>query len=136
MSLKQVKLKRVYEPPENIDGKRILVDRLWPRGLSKEAACIDEWMRDVSLSHELRKWFAHQPERFVVFRERYVEELLRDPDRSEKVKQLCEWACEGTITLLYAAKDFSSQSCRRVARRDRQRLSCMNSPLTPQSKRR
>src|ERR1700761_9116634 len=74
-----VRIKRVYEPRSEQDGKRILVDRLWPRGLSKEKAAVDLWLKDVAPSTELRKWFAHDPARWTEFRRRYEEELKQTP---------------------------------------------------------
>lgn len=100
-----IHLKRVYEPPHSEDGRRVLVDRLWPRGLAKEAASIDVWMKEVAPSPELRKWFAHRPERFSEFCFRYVRELREDPVRRACLAQLRQWAEEGPVTLLYAAKD-------------------------------
>lgn len=105
MSGFQVKIKRVYDPPGAEDGRRVLVDRLWPRGLKKEALVYDEWMRDVAPSPELRKWFGHKPERFDRFRRSYEQELEADETRREHVERLCRWAREKNLTLLYAAKD-------------------------------
>ncbi|GAB7388131.1 DUF488 domain-containing protein [Bacillaceae bacterium] len=100
-----VRIKRIYAPVENEDGCRILVDRLWPRGIAKTEARWDLWFREVAPSPGLRKWFAHKPERFADFRQRYARELAEDPVRRDKVEQLRELARQGTITLLYAAKD-------------------------------
>jgi uncharacterized protein YeaO (DUF488 family) len=101
----QVKTKRVYEPFAGDDGRRVLVDRLWPRGLKKEALVLDEWMRDVAPSPELRKWFGHEPDRFAQFRRYYEEELTNDDTHRHSLAQLCSWAVEDNLTLLYAAKD-------------------------------
>lgn len=99
-----VKLKRVYVPYEKSDGFRILVDRLWPRGIAKESAHIDEWMKDIAPSNELRKWFSHDPEKWVEFKKRYVAELK---DKSREVSQLKQRIKEyQTVTLLFAAKDI------------------------------
>jgi uncharacterized protein YeaO (DUF488 family) len=97
-----VKIKRVYDPAERGDGERILVDRLWPRGLSKRAAAIDEWMKDLGPSHELRKWFGHDPRRWSEFRRRYVAELRtqRDP-----LMAIVRKATRGAVTLLFGARD-------------------------------
>ena len=97
-----VKIKRVYDPPERGDGQRILVDRLWPRGLSKRAAAVDEWMKDLGPSHELRKWFGHDPRRWPEFRRRYVAELRtqRDP-----LMAIARKATRGAVTLLFGARD-------------------------------
>ncbi len=97
-----VKIKRVYEPAERGDGERILVDRLWPRGLSKRAAAVDEWMKDLGPSHELRKWFGHDPRRWSEFRRRYEAELRtqRDP-----LMAIARKATRGPVTLLFGARD-------------------------------
>ena len=95
-------IKRAYEEPERQDGTRILVDRLWPRGLTKEKAKIDLWLKDVAPSTELRKWFAHDPARWAEFRSRYLEELKRN---NEPLSLLREEAAKGTLTLVYGAKD-------------------------------
>ncbi|WP_374717594.1 DUF488 domain-containing protein [Neobacillus sp.] len=105
--LTNVRIKRVYAPVENEDGCRILVDRLWPRGISKTEARWDLWFKEVAPSPGLRKWFGHKPERFADFRQRYVRELAEDPVRHDKIEQLRELVQQGTITLLYAAKDES-----------------------------
>ena len=97
-----VKVKRVYERPAEDDGSRILVDRLWPRGLSKEKAGVDLWLKDIAPSTELRKWFAHDPEKWKGFRGRYETELK---NKDELVEMLKAKAGQGTITLLYAARD-------------------------------
>ncbi len=99
-----VKLKRVYDEPQRADGVRILVDRLWPRGISKEDAGLDEWIRDIAPSDRLRKWFGHQPERWTEFQRRYKKELSA-PDCRDIVKRLKKIAGIATVTLLYAAKD-------------------------------
>ena len=96
-----VALKRAYDPPARTDGKRILIDRLWPRGVSKAKAGIDLWLRDVAPSTELRKWFGHDPEKWPEFRKRYRAELKGNPALAE-LKAL---ARKGRITLVYAAKD-------------------------------
>ena len=97
-----VKVKRVYERPAKDDGSRILVDRLWPRGLSKEKADLDLWLKDIAPSTELRKWFGHDPEKWKSFRGRYETELK---SKDELVEMLKAKAGKGTITLLYAARD-------------------------------
>ena len=99
-----VRVRRVYEEPSPDDGVRLLVDRLWPRGLSKDAAHIDEWVKDVAPSDGLRRWYGHDPERFADFRRRYVGEL-REPERAEAMARLAEAARSGTVTLLTATKD-------------------------------
>ncbi|KIL40118.1 uroporphyrin-III C-methyltransferase [Gordoniibacillus kamchatkensis] len=100
-----IRLKRIYDPPVPEDGVRILVDRLWPRGISKERAAIGEWMKEIAPSPELREWFCHKPELFAQFREQYEEELKEDPIRSGLVDRICKMAEESSVTLVYAAKD-------------------------------
>jgi uncharacterized protein YeaO (DUF488 family) len=97
-----VRTKRVYEEPVPGDGFRILVDRVWPRGISRERARLDEWDRTLSPSTELRKWFDHDPGRFEEFRSRYIEELQGHRDRLAELRSL---ARQGTLTLVYGAKD-------------------------------
>ena len=97
-----VRLKRVYDPAAPADGYRVLIDRLWPRGVSREQAELDEWDRELSPSAELRKWFGHEPSRFEEFRRRYVEELQEDRRR---IAGLRRRAREGTLTLVYSARD-------------------------------
>ncbi|MEU9591484.1 DUF488 domain-containing protein [Streptomyces sp. NPDC048193] len=96
--------RRVYEEPSPQDGKRVLVDRLWPRGVSKEAAHLDTWLKDVAPSTGLRRWYHHDPERFAEFRRRYVAEL-DDPEHRQAVQELRGLAAHGTVTLLTATKD-------------------------------
>jgi uncharacterized protein YeaO (DUF488 family) len=100
----KVRLGRVYDDPAPADGVRVLVDRVWPRGLSKERARIDEWCKEVAPSTELRKWYAHDPERFAEFARRYRSEL-RDPGRSQALAGLRRLATDRTVTLLTATKD-------------------------------
>lgn len=97
-----VKLKRAYEKPAPADGTRVLVDRLWPRGLSKQAAAIDHWMKELAPSTALRKWFGHDPARWLEFRRRYLAELRQHAERLEELKSLSR---KGPITLIYAARD-------------------------------
>ena len=97
-----IRIKRVYEEPDSEDGTRILVDRLWPRGLTKEKAKVDLWLKDVAPSTELRKWFAHDPARWAEFQRRYGEELKRNEEQLLLLKQE---AAKGTTTLVYAARD-------------------------------
>ena len=94
---------RVYDPPEASDGQRVLVDRLWPRGLSKERAHLDEWCKDVAPSTGLRQWYGHNPGRFEEFARRYRAEL-DEPERAAAYSQLRELAAHGPLTLLTAAK--------------------------------
>ncbi len=96
------KLKRAYEKPSGDDGTRILVERLWPRGLTKERAAIDLWLKDVAPSPELRQWFGHDPARWQQFQERYRKELRGKKDAVELLKQKSK---KGPVTLVYAARD-------------------------------
>jgi len=95
--------KRIYEAPHEDDGFRVLIDRLWPRGLTREKARVDLWARDLAPSAELRKWFGHQPERWSEFKRRYFEELDR---HTEAVAELRSQIGKQKATLLYAAKDL------------------------------
>ncbi len=97
-----VRIKRIYEKPARRDGYRVLVDRLWPRGIKKELAALDEWMRDIAPSTELREWFAHEPQRWSAFRDRYLEELR---SHATLLDALRERATRQRVTLLYAARD-------------------------------
>ena len=97
-----IKIKRVYEKPEKEDGYRILVDRLWPRGLTKEKANVDLWLKGIAPTTELRKWFGHEPAKWNNFKKKYVAELK---ENKEPVSVLKEKMKKGTVTLLYGAKD-------------------------------
>lgn len=97
-----VRLKRAYEPAAADDGTRILIDRLWPRGISKERAAIDHWMKDIAPSTQLRKWFGHDPARWEEFRRRYAKEVRQHADLLEQLRAL---ARQGQITLVYSAHD-------------------------------
>lgn len=97
-----MKIKRIYETPEKRDGYRILIDRIWPRGISKEKAAIDEWLKEIAPSTELRKWFGHQPELYPEFKKRYKGELK---NQTAELKRLKTLAKDGELTLLYSAKD-------------------------------
>jgi uncharacterized protein YeaO (DUF488 family) len=97
-----IEIKRIYDPPAAGDGYRVLVDHVWPRGVSKERARLDEWARELAPSDELRRWFDHRPERFEEFRARYRRELEA---RAEQVEKLRDRAREGSLTILYAARD-------------------------------
>ena len=99
-----ISTKRVYESASRQDGTRVLVDRLWPRGLTKERAAIDEWLRDLAPSNELRRWYHARPELWETFRERYLKELAQ-PDREEQLRRLYEIAHrKKNLTLLFASK--------------------------------
>ena len=97
-----IRLKRAYEPADPGDGVRILVDRLWPRGVSKDRAHLDEWMKDIAPSTELREWFGHDPARWPEFQRRYRVELLQQADDLEKIR---EQARTQIVTLIYSAHD-------------------------------
>jgi uncharacterized protein YeaO (DUF488 family) len=97
-----LRIKRVYAEPSCEDGKRILVDRLWPRGLTKEKARVDLWLKDVSPSNELRKWFGHDPKKWTEFRRRYKEELKSLDSSLDTLEQETK---QRPVTLLYGAKD-------------------------------
>ena len=97
-----IKLKRVYDPPAASDGHRVLVDRLWPRGLKKAGAHIDEWLRDIAPSNKLRKWFGHDVDRWSEFKKRYAAELKAN---REVLRDLAKNARKQTVTLLFGAKD-------------------------------
>jgi uncharacterized protein YeaO (DUF488 family) len=97
-----IRIKRMYDPPAADDGRRVLVDRLWPRGVSKEKARIDEWVKEIAPSDDLRTWFGHDPGRWEEFRKRYREEL---EGHGELLESLRTEAGKGTVTLLFAAKD-------------------------------
>jgi uncharacterized protein YeaO (DUF488 family) len=97
-----VKLKRAYESPAAADGTRVLIDRLWPRGISKKKAALDKWMKDIAPSNQLRKWFGHDPARWNEFRRRYAAEVHKNPDLLYKLRSA---ARDGPITLVYSARD-------------------------------
>ncbi|HEY7029916.1 MAG TPA: DUF488 family protein [Thermomicrobiales bacterium] len=98
----QIHLRRAYEPPTPTDGRRILVDRLWPRGLTKEAVRLDAWLKDVAPSTELRRWFRHDPAKWTEFQRRYRQELAARP---AALAALLDAARAGPVTLVYGAKD-------------------------------
>ncbi len=97
-----IRLKRVYEPPCEGDGHRVLVDRLWPRGLAKDRARVTLWLKEVAPSPALRKWFGHDPARWAGFRSRYRAELAANPEPVARLRSLAE---QDTVTLLYGARD-------------------------------
>ena len=98
----QVRIKRIYEESKSSDGRRILIDRLWPRGVSKQAAAIDFWAKSVAPSNELRKWYQHDPAKWSEFRDRYFAELDANP---EGVAELLEHLGDGPATLVFASKE-------------------------------
>jgi uncharacterized protein YeaO (DUF488 family) len=97
-----IRIARVYDAPDAVAGARLLVDRVWPRGIAKAALRLDEWVRDVAPSSELRKWFGHDPKRWEAFRIRYRAEL---EDNVDAVDRCLKWCRKGPVTLLFAAKD-------------------------------
>lgn len=103
MSTHKVQVRRVYDTPARGDGNRVLVDRIWPRGLTKEKADLDEWCKTIAPSTELRKWYHHDPERFIEFTRRYHEELA-EPERAEALAHLRTLAKDRNLTLLTASK--------------------------------
>jgi uncharacterized protein YeaO (DUF488 family) len=99
--MSDVRIKRAYEPASDEDGQRVLIDRLWPRGISKDKAKLDDWLKDVAPSADLRKWFDHEPERWPDFKQRYLAELAANPALAE-LRALAE---KGRLTLVYGARD-------------------------------
>jgi uncharacterized protein YeaO (DUF488 family) len=97
-----VAVKRAYEPVDEDDGYRVLIDRLWPRGVSKERARLDEWARELAPSTELRRWFGHDPARFEEFRRRYIEELAAEGDKLDELRRR---SSSGKVTLVHGARD-------------------------------
>ncbi|MFD2189261.1 DUF488 domain-containing protein [Pistricoccus aurantiacus] len=97
-----IQLKRAYDDPQKNDGYRVLVDGMWPRGIAKEDAKLDDWLKDIAPSKELRQWFDHDPKRWAEFRRRYLAELK---EHREPLRDLAERAKQGTVTLVYATKD-------------------------------
>ncbi len=97
-----IQIKRAYTEPSESDGYRVLIDRLWPRGVSKEELRLDEWLKEIAPSNELRKWFHHEAGKFAEFKKRYLREL---EDAEEPIAHLLEKAQKGRLTLVYGAKD-------------------------------
>ncbi|HWR73205.1 MAG TPA: DUF488 family protein [Nitrospirota bacterium] len=97
-----IRLKRIYDPPSRGDGRRILVDRLWPRGVKKDEAQIDEWFKDIAPSDALRRWFGHDPDKWPAFKLKYQKELKA---RGELIRRIRSESRSGTVTFLFAAKD-------------------------------
>jgi uncharacterized protein YeaO (DUF488 family) len=121
-------IKRVYQPSDPKDGVRVLVDRLWPRGLTKDEAHVDRWMKDLAPSDTLRKWFGHDPAKWDAFRKRYLAELRR---KRELVRELSSEAGHGHVTLLYGAKDEAHNNAVVLAEQIGK-----NAPPPPSSRRR
>lgn len=104
-----VKIKRIYEPEAQSDGYRVLVDRVWPRGVSKQQASVDEWAKDLAPSTELRRWFGHRSDRFDEFRRRYRDELAT---QAARIEELSQRASQGELTLVYSARDSRLNNAR------------------------
>jgi uncharacterized protein YeaO (DUF488 family) len=102
LSARDIRLKRAYQPAAADDGARILIDRLWPRGLKKSDAAIDRWLKDIAPSTALRQWFAHDPARWPEFRRRYAAEIRRHPDQLAELRAI---ARKGPVTLIFSARD-------------------------------
>jgi uncharacterized protein YeaO (DUF488 family) len=98
----EIKIKRAFENPSDSDGYRILVDRLWPRGISKEKAKLDYWAKELSPSKELRKWYNHDPQKWLEFKSRYIAEI---GGKTELLKELQEYVEKGTVTFIYSSKE-------------------------------
>jgi len=98
-----LKIKRVYDPVSADDGKRILIDRLWPRGIKKEKAHIDEWLKEIAPSNELRRWYSHDPAKWAEFKKRYRKEIAGEAERLKKIKVE---ARKQTVTLLFSSKEL------------------------------
>ena len=116
-----IRLQRAYEEPGPGDGYRVLVDRVWPRGRSRETLRLDEWASDLGPSHELRRWFGHDPARWETFRQRYRDELAA-PARQAHLEALAEHARAGTLTLVYGARDEVHNQARVIAEELERRL--------------
>ena len=108
-----IRIKRAYDPPASADGTRVLVDRLWPRGISKETLAIERWIKEIGPSDALRRWFGHDPERWNEFRRRYATELAKQAELLDELRSL---ARERRLTLVYAARDDAHNNA--VALRD------------------
>ena len=107
-----IQVKRIYDPPERKDGARVLVDRLWPRGVRKERAELTLWLKDIAPSDELRRWFGHDPARFAEFSRRYRAELTANSEAVDRLRDLMK---AGPVTLLYAARDTEHNEARVLA---------------------
>jgi uncharacterized protein YeaO (DUF488 family) len=106
-----LKIKRAYEKKESTDGRRILIDRLWPRGLTKAEAGIDEWIKELSPSSQLRKWYGHDLEKWAEFKKRYLRELS-SADKKDLLEDLAREASHGDVTLVYGARDTEHNDAR------------------------
>ena len=116
----ELKLKRATEPPAESDGARVLVDRLWPRGISKEKLKLDDWLKVIAPSDSLRKWFGHDPEKWKAFRERYAKELNANPDAVAQLRQVLRK--HGTVTLIFDARDVEHNNAVALSEYMRRRM--------------
>jgi len=126
-----IRVKRIHDPAEPGDGARVLVDRVWPRGVRKADAAVDRWLRDVAPSTELRKWFGHDRERFETFRQRYRDELATVP---EALRELMALARKGPLTLLFGARDREHNQAvvlREVLQEELAEENAPNEPASP-----
>lgn len=114
MADSSVRLQRAYDEPQPDDGHRVLVDRVWPRGRTKAELRLDAWARDLGPSTRLRKWFGHDPARWTEFQHRYREELA-DPERARALDDLAAIARDGTVTIVYGARDREHNQARVIA---------------------
>lgn len=119
----EIRAKRIYDPPEPTDGARVLVDRIWPRGVRKEAVALTLWLKEIAPSTALRQWFGHAPERWDEFRHRYAAEL---DNNIEGVRRLRDLASGGRLTLLFAARDLEHNNAVALA----EYLSARNKPIS------
>lgn len=104
MTDSRIQLRRIYDEPEKGEGARVLVDRVWPRGVSKDEAGLDHWFKELAPSTELRKWFGHDPKLWAAFKQKYRKEL-KDDDKQERLEELTELAASGPVILLFGARD-------------------------------
>lgn len=105
----EITLKRAYEPASPADGQRILVERLWPRGVSKEKAALDLWLKDIAPSADLRAWYGHEPEKWPEFRRRYLQEIKENPEAVDELRRRLK---QGRVTFVFAARDEEHNSAR------------------------
>ena len=130
MTSSNIRLQRAYDEPTTADGYRVLVDRVWPRGRTKEQLRLDAWARDLGPSTELRKWFGHDPARWPQFQVRYHAELA-DPDRAAALDALAERARRGPVTLVFGARDTEHNQARVIADELERRLGVVGGSPTP-----
>ena len=129
-SLSNVRLQRAYDEPAPGDGYRVLVDRVWPRGRTKERLRLDDWARDLGPSTELRRWFGHDPARWAEFQARYRTELA-EPDRAQALDALAERAIRGPVTLVFGARDTDHNQAVVIADEIERRIRIVRGGLTP-----